>query len=135
MLPVRCFGAMDQLNPDMFEHSFTTEMEFKSSFEKIKCFRIMDNEGNIIKKGYDTTIPDKDLIKMYDAMVTMNEVDKVYNAAQRQSRISFYMQQDGEEASVIGSAAALNFKDLIFPQYREAGAFYWRGFSIQQMAH
>ena len=28
---------------------------------------------------------------MYDKMVTMNEVDKVYNAAQRQSRISFYM--------------------------------------------
>jgi 2-oxoisovalerate dehydrogenase E1 component alpha subunit len=115
MLPVRCFGAMDQTDPKMFEHSFTTEMEFKDSFEKIKCFRIMDAEGNIVKKGYDTTIPNEDLLKMYDAMVTMNEVDQVYNAAQRQSRISFYMQQLGEEASGIGTAAALNPRDLIFP--------------------
>jgi hypothetical protein len=43
----------------------------------------MDAEGNIVKKGYDTTIPNEDLLKMYDAMVTMNEVDQVYNAAQR----------------------------------------------------
>jgi len=45
------------------------------------------------------------------------------------------MTQLGEEASGIGTAAALNNDDLIFPQYREAGAFLWRGFSIQQMAH
>ena len=35
------------------------------------------------------------------------------------------------EASGIGTAAALSDEDLIFPQYREAGAFLWRGFSIQ----
>lgn len=45
------------------------------------------------------------------------------------------MTQLGEEASGIGSAAALKDQDLLFPQYREAGAFLWRGFSIQQMAH
>ena len=81
--------------------------------------------------GYDTQIPDDLLVKMYDTMVTINEADVVYNAAQRQSRISFYMTQLGEEASGIGTAAALNDDDLIFPQYREAGCFLWRGFSIQ----
>lgn len=45
------------------------------------------------------------------------------------------MTQLGEEAAGVGSAAALADQDLIFPQYREAGAFLWRGFSIQQMAH
>jgi 2-oxoisovalerate dehydrogenase E1 component alpha subunit len=65
----------------MFEHTFTSEMNFISSFEKIKCFRVMDENGDIIKKGYDTTIPSDLLLKMYDAMVTMNEVDQVYNAA------------------------------------------------------
>jgi len=29
-------------------------MTFRSSFEKMKCFRIMDGEGNILIKGYDT---------------------------------------------------------------------------------
>lgn len=64
-------------------------------------------------------------------MVTMNEADTIFLQAQRQSRISFYMTQTGEEASGIGSASALKFEDLLFPQYREAGAFLYRGFSIQ----
>jgi 2-oxoisovalerate dehydrogenase E1 component alpha subunit len=122
---------MDQLNMELFEHKFTSEMEFRSSFDKMKCFRVMDQNGEIITKGYDNLIPEAELLKMYDAMVTINEADQVYNAAQRQSRISFYMTQLGEEASGIGTAAALKDHDLIFPQYREAGAFLWRGFSIQ----
>src|SRR5688572_28372334 len=68
-------------------------------------------------------------------MVMMNEADNIFNQSQRQSRISFYMTQLGEEAAGIGSAAAFEEHDLIYPQYREAGAFLWRGFSIQQMAH
>ena len=133
--PVRSFGAMDQINKDLFEHEFTSEMNFQKKFDKIKCFRVMNEEGDIVTPGYDTEISDELLLKMYDTMVTMNEADSVYNAAQRQARISFYMTQLGEEASGIGSAAALDPKDLIFPQYREAGAFLWRGFSIQQMGH
>lgn len=82
-------------------------MEFRSNFEKIKCFRVMDEEGNIINKGYADKISDELILKMYDNMVIMNETDVVYNAAQRQSRISFYMTQLGEEASGIGTAAAL----------------------------
>ena len=129
-MATRAFGAMDQLDRELFEHKFTSDMNFVSSFDKIKCFRVMDEEGNIITPGYDDKIPDDLLLKMYDKMVTINEADVVYNAAQRQARISFYMTQLGEEASGIGTAAALADHDLIFPQYREAGAFLWRGFSI-----
>ena len=98
---------MDVLDKELFEHKFTTDLNFRSSFDKMKCFRVMDEEGKIINPGYDTKIPDAEILKMYDAMVTMNEADQVYNAAQRQSRISFYMTQLGEEASGIGTAAAL----------------------------
>ena len=52
---------------------------------------------------------------MYETMVTINEADQVFNQAQRQSRISFYMTQTGEEASNIGTAAALEDHDLMFP--------------------
>jgi hypothetical protein len=117
LLPVatRQFGAMDQINYDLFEHSFTSDMNFIEKFDKFKCFRVMDEEGNIITKGYDTKIPEELLLKMFDNMVLMNEADAVYNAAQRQARISFYMTQTGEEASGIGSAAALKDHDLCFP--------------------
>ena len=77
----RQFGAMNELDRSMFEHKFTNDMEFRSSFDKIKCFRVMDQDGNIINPEYDRKIPEDALLKMYDAMVTMNETDKVYNAA------------------------------------------------------
>jgi len=41
----------------------------------------------------------------------------------------------GEEAASVASCAALLDHDLIFPQYREAGALLWRGFSIADMAN
>ena len=71
----------NELNRDLFEHKFTSEMDFQSSFDKIKCFRIMDEEGNVITPGYEDKVSDKLLLEMYDKMVTMNEVDQVYNAA------------------------------------------------------
>ena len=106
---------MDKCNKDMFEHTFTNNMEFKSAFDKMKCFRIMDEEGNIINKAYENSIDDMTLQKMFRTMVMMNEADTVFNVSQRQSRISFYMTQLGEEAAGVGSAAAIKDQDLIFP--------------------
>ena len=48
-------------------------------------------------------------------------MDKILYESQRQGRISFYMTNYGEEATHIGSAAALSPDDLVFGQYREAG--------------
>lgn len=79
----RNFAAMDQPNREMFEHKFTTEMEFRSSFDKIKCFRVLDEEGNIINKAYEKSIEDETLKKMFRTMVMMNEADVVFNQAQR----------------------------------------------------
>lgn len=39
----------------------------------------------------------------------------------------------GEESLVYGTAAALKFEDVIFPQYREMGILYWRGYKISQI--
>ena len=50
-------------------------------------------------------------------------------------RISFYMTNFGEEATQIGSARALKFKDVVFPQYREAGVFLWRGYTPLECMH
>ena len=72
---------MDQFKPSLFEHDFTHEMKFKESFEKFKCFRVIDEEGNVVTPGYADKIPNDLLLKMYDHMVMMNEADVVYNAA------------------------------------------------------
>lgn len=44
------------------------------------------------------------------------------------------MTSSGEEATAVGSAAALSIDDVIFAQYREQGALMWRGFTVQDMA-
>lgn len=47
-------------------------------------------------------------------------VDNVLYQSQRQGRISFYMQCAGEEAAVVGSAAAMEPSDEVFGQYVRA---------------
>lgn len=65
---------------------------------------------------------DKDmLLQMYRKMSQLPIMDYVMYESQRQGRISFYMTNYGEEGIQFGSAAALNAKDMIFAQYREAG--------------
>ena len=58
---------------------------------------------------------------MYKDMTLLNVLDRILYESQRQGRISFYMTNFGEEATHIGSAAALNPRDLVYGQYREAG--------------
>ena len=60
-------------------------------------------------------------IKMYKSMTLLNTMDRILYESQRQGRISFYMTNYGEEATHVGSAAALNSGDLVYGQYREAG--------------
>ena len=56
-------------------------MNFTSSFEKMKCFRVIDEDGNVVTPGFAEKM-DKDLLmNIYDKMVTINEADQVYNAA------------------------------------------------------
>jgi 2-oxoisovalerate dehydrogenase E1 component alpha subunit len=71
---------------------------------------------------------------MYKAAVTLQAMDVIFYDAQRQGRISFYMQNTGEEAVQIGSAAAMSKDDVIFAQYREAGVLLWRGFGLPSFA-
>jgi len=78
---MRCFGAMNIVNKDLFEHKFTNEMEFRSSFDKVKCFRVLDEEGNVINKKYESAIDEDTLKKMFRTMVMINEADVVYNQA------------------------------------------------------
>jgi 2-oxoisovalerate dehydrogenase E1 component alpha subunit len=58
---------------------------------------------------------------MYRTMILLNTMDTILYDSQRQGRISFYMTTFGEEATLIGSAAALASNDLVYAQYRETG--------------
>lgn len=84
-----------------------------------------------MEAGQDPDLPRAVVQKMFRDMVLLSVMDKILYESQRQGRISFYMTNDGEEASHIGSAAALSDDDLVYGQYREAGVLVWRGFTIE----
>jgi 2-oxoisovalerate dehydrogenase E1 component alpha subunit len=119
---------------DFFKQYFDHQIHFKSSSEKIKCFRVMDSKGEIINPQYEN-IPKDVALKIFQTMIKIRECDSRFNAAQREGKISFYMTSLGEEASSSASTAALHDDDIIYPQYREASCLLYRGFTIQEMAH
>lgn len=99
---------------------------------RIPMFQLLDKEGTPHK---DVTLPDIDkelALKMFSTMQFIRVLDERMIAAQRQGRISFYLSSLGEEAASIGSAAALQFEDMIMGQYREQGSLAFRGFTVEQ---
>ena len=70
--------------------------------------------------------------KILGTMQFIRILDERMVAAQRQGRISFYLACTGEEASTVGSAAALEPQDMIMSQYREQGALAYRGYTTEQ---
>jgi pyruvate dehydrogenase E1 component alpha subunit len=68
--------------------------------------------------------------RMYAGMLRIRIVDARLLALQRQGRIGFYGEARGQEASVVGSAAALEPQDWLVPALREAGAGLFRGMAL-----
>jgi 2-oxoisovalerate dehydrogenase E1 component alpha subunit len=99
---------------------------------QIPTLRILQDDGSLYPGAEAPQLDQATAIKMYDSMQFIRILDERMLAAQRQGRISFYMQCLGEEAATVGSAAALDDKDMIMAQYREQGALRYRGFSLEQ---
>lgn len=84
----------------------------------------------------ENQVPDEALlIQGYKIMLLARLVDERMITLQRQGIISFAMSALGEEACAVASAAALTLSDWIYPQYREAGALFYRGFTILEYLH
>lgn len=113
---------------------FVSEPNFTmpSDVSPIPIYRVMNSDGFVENSTQDPELSKDVVQKMFRDMVLLNTMDKILYESQRQGRISFYMTNFGEEASHIGSAAALEKRDLIYGQYREAGVLVWRGFTIEQ---
>jgi 2-oxoisovalerate dehydrogenase E1 component alpha subunit len=68
-------------------------------------------------------------------MVLLREWDERSLKLQRSGRIGFCVASWGEEACVLGTAAALDDKDWVFAAYRQIGAAFWRGATLASAAH
>lgn len=76
-------------------------------------------------------LPRELLVRMYRGMLLIRTMDERLLTMQRQGRIGFYGEARGQEAAIVGTAAALGEKDYIVPALREAGAAIYRGLPLR----
>lgn len=101
--------------------------------------QIMDGKGRIVAEDSRQHISDEQAKTFYEQMLNIRLFDRKSVNMQRQGRIGTYVPFEGQEASQVGSAAALETGDWMFPTYRDHGAMtifgqsmlnillYWRG--------
>ncbi|MCA8942619.1 MAG: 3-methyl-2-oxobutanoate dehydrogenase [Planctomycetes bacterium] len=75
-------------------------------------------------------LSDERKLHLYESMVRAREFDRRMLMLQRQGRIGFYGPILGQEAATIGSVAAFEERDWIFPALREGAAAMMRGLPL-----
>ncbi|MGB6104761.1 MAG: 3-methyl-2-oxobutanoate dehydrogenase (2-methylpropanoyl-transferring) subunit alpha [Pusillimonas sp.] len=80
--------------------------------------RVLDDDGNAVGPWADP-IDSELLRKGLRAMIKTRIYDARMLIAQRQKKMSFYMQSLGEEAIGVAQALALSRGDMCFPSYRQ----------------
>ncbi|MDR5906018.1 thiamine pyrophosphate-dependent dehydrogenase E1 component subunit alpha [Franzmannia qiaohouensis] len=99
---------------------------------QIPTFALLRQDGTLHDGAAAPELSHDKALRIYHAMRFTRVLDERMLAAQRQGRLSFYLQCTGEEATVVGATAALQDDDMIMAQYREQGALAYRGFSIDE---
>jgi pyruvate dehydrogenase E1 component alpha subunit len=93
--------------------------------------RVLDDDGRVLPGSKVPDVADDTLLKIFDSMMLARIMDDRMMRLQRQGRLGFYMKAIGEEASHF-AVAALRPSDWVFPSYREQGAWFWRGYTVEQ---
>ncbi|CAD5112562.1 DgyrCDS1771 [Dimorphilus gyrociliatus] len=114
------------------EYTYKLQFLMPDQYEGIPVYRVMTRKGEVLDSADDPNLDKETTQKMYKDMTLLNTMDRILYESQRQGRISFYMTNYGEEGTHIGSAAALDPKDLVFGQYREAGVLMHRGYTLDE---
>ncbi len=94
--------------------------------------RVLDDDGHAVGPWVPAIEPQllKDGLR---AMVKTRIFDARMLIAQRQKKMSFYMQSLGEEAIGVAHALALDAGDMCFPTYRQQAILIARGYRVVDM--
>jgi 2-oxoisovalerate dehydrogenase E1 component alpha subunit len=95
----------------------------------------VQREDGSLDPSHDPHLDAELVLALYRQMVLVRLLDERMVLLQRQGRIGFHIGSLGEEAAILGSAAALRDNDWLFPCYREFGAALWRGMTLEAYVH
>lgn len=94
--------------------------------------QVLAPDGSV-PDGYRSPLPDAELLAAYRLMLLSRRVDERAFNLQRQGRLGVFSPVNGQEASVIGSAFALDpVRDWVVPQYRELPAMLRQGHTLER---
>lgn len=96
-----------------------------------ELLQVMAPDGTIVDPAFAETVPDSDILALYEAMLSQRAYDDRMIKMQRQGRLGFYLACTGEEVCSYAPAYALREDDWLFPAYREPGTALWRGMPFQ----
>jgi 2-oxoisovalerate dehydrogenase E1 component alpha subunit len=94
--------------------------------------RVLDEDGRAVGP-WAPEIRTEALVAGLRAMMKTRAFDARMLIAQRQKKLSFYMQSLGEEAISVGQALALNPDDMCFSTYRQQGILIARDYRLFDM--
>jgi pyruvate dehydrogenase E1 component subunit alpha len=109
------------------EPILTPPPDFKAMFP---TRRYLQEDGSVL---HDPELDPSLMRRLMRFMILNRELDERLTKLQRQGRIGFHIGSVGEEALMIGSAAAMRPTDWVVPSYREAGVALYRGMRIEQL--
>ena len=91
-------------------------------------YQVLGEDGRLVD---DSAPIDRELARrLFEGMLRIRITDARMMALQRQGRIGFYGEALGQEAAIVGSAAATLPDDWIVPALREAGVGLFRGMTL-----
>jgi pyruvate dehydrogenase E1 component alpha subunit len=94
--------------------------------------RILAPDGTV-PDGYRPSLSGEELLSAYRLMLLSRRVDERAFNLQRQGRLGTFSPVHGQEASVVGSACALDpARDWVVPQYRELPAMLRQGYTLER---
>ena len=94
--------------------------------------RILAPDGSV-PDGYRPRLTDQELLSAFRLMLLSRRIDERAFNLQRQGRLGTFSPVHGQEASVVGSALALEpARDWVVPQYRELPAMLHQGYTLER---
>lgn len=91
--------------------------------------RVLEPDGTA-RDGASPEIDDARLLRVHDTIHLVRAIDDRMIKLQRQGRIGFHGSCTGEEATVLGVAAAIEETDWIVPALRQGAIMLFRGFPL-----
>ncbi|MDA1195002.1 MAG: thiamine pyrophosphate-dependent enzyme [Planctomycetota bacterium] len=91
-------------------------------------FQLVDETGREVLPM--PALPNGLAVRLLEAMLFQRALDQRMLNLQRQGRIGFYGTAKGQEGAVLGSGAAFEEQDWLFPALREGAIALWRGMKL-----